>query len=118
MIVLVVRFCCVSHSLVSHRGRRLPAHRAERRRQLDEARREIARLQEMLEKGGNRGFSSNSTVGGDSGGSSNSQVQQGWEGVCSVLRAPDSEFASHGTTCPFAKGATLRAKTWSEPFLA
>jgi len=46
----------------------------ETKRQLDEARREIARLQEMLEKGGNRGFSSNSTVGGGSGGSSNSQA--------------------------------------------
>lgn len=35
----------------------------ETKRELDEARREIARLQDMLEKGGNRGFSSNSTVG-------------------------------------------------------
>ena len=35
----------------------------EEKRELDEARREIARLQDMLEKGGNRGFSSNSTVG-------------------------------------------------------
>jgi len=46
----------------------------ETKRQLDEARMEIARLQDMLEKDGNRGFSSNSTVGGGSGGSSNSQA--------------------------------------------